>query len=711
MHSHIFQQNPIISRIVLLLPRGGCASDISEKVKGDDEDENGEETKEYSAEEVKDSETDTPTSRTSTTRIFLNEQWFGLEPEPLSEVGGLIPLSSIILTESSDKHLSNAKSASSNTILVAATTWRNDTFAHKACQSFWDESATLLAFRPESQNTARGNGKRPALKPPAGAASSPPQLVAHLLWTSIIATIDLALGLAAKIDESEKNNSESNNSVPEAMQPNSNATEIDGTVTRDASLLIETDDTIDQANANTTRPESVDSSMGDQSDQAEDVGADGPNDNFSNDTSLVEEEHDEEDEVEDVLLLDWNADWTKDEILDWMQQLRTRGKELHDIGFYEQAAKCFAKAADGLHSFQMQKVNRNNDDDDEEDRLSSSSFAEVMEDLCTCRLHQALCHLKQGEASDLEAAIQACNQVLMVDSSISPSLKARALYRRAKARLAMVGGGGGGGGTTAAALSSSPEVHAARNDARQAAFLGDRKAVELYGQLLRGEEAAAAGVGSSDSTTTKTKMSTKKQQPSMASSLFSSFLSSAQDSSYNDLFNNRNDAKDLFSALLGNAAVDDEGERSKGSSLPSLAPLFGGEGSGLAGMASLLGGLNSAGGGGRRRTTKGVGSNLVNTLSSKSTQKMICAALHSTSPQQIQQYATMAGVPLSEKTASRLVRACHNVEPKHLQFYLSTGQRIWFGVQLMRKIGKVLAQYRTVLVILFLLVWVRSLFE
>ena len=398
---------------------------------------------------------------------------------------------------------------------------------------------------------------------------------------------------------------------------------------------------------------------------------------------------DSDTEMDQLLVLDWHTNWTTDTNLDFTQQLRTRGKELHDSGDYVEAATCFAKAAEGLDTLHSQRTNKDGDS------IVSSSSTWELDDLCACRLHQALCHLKHGEGpDDFEAAIEACNQVLQGDLEyvISPSLRARALYRRAKARLAL--------GT---------DENLARNDARQAAFLGDRKAVELYGQLLRGEEAAAAAGG--DGTT-----ATTGRLPS-SSSLFSSLLSMpSSPSPSTSIADEQSSSRDLLSALLGNAAVDSANGDGLGRQDKASPFMFGNDDGGLSAMSSLLfgglgGGAATATGNpkGRRSNTKK--NTLMQTLSSKSTQNMICATLHSTSTGQIQQYATMAGFPLSDRSANRIVKVCHGIQPKHLQSYMKNGQRVWYGVQLTRKTGKVLTRYRTVLVLLFLLAWIRSLFQ
>ena len=425
-----------------------------------------------------------------------------------------------------------------------------------------------------------------------------------------------------------------------------------------------------------------------------------------------ENDKDENDKDDDDLgvpmSMDWDShDWTLQEMREWTQQLRSRGKEWHDAGDYRRAVQCFGQAAHGIHALQQQQQQS----ESQSPQSSSSLWMETMEELCTCRLHQALCALKLGDTSDLEAALQACHQVLEV-VAISPTLKARALYRRAKARLALATVTTSGRTTT---TTTTEQLQAARNDARQAAFLGDRKAVELYGQLLRGEDATATGGGSEATPQPFASLSSSSSASPLLSRMGDGFLSSSSSSS------NPAAAKDLFSALLG--SNDDNGGGGSSVADMPMPNLMGGlfpNGMASSLLGAALGGNSPFGlpsSSNSNSQTKGntllggAGRQWLQTLSSPSTQNMICAALHSTSTHQIQHYASLAGVPLSDRTASRIVRTCHGIQPQHLQSYLTTGQRVWYGVRLLRKVGTLLTRYRTLLVCFLLLVWIKSLFQ
>ena len=126
------------------------------------------------------------------------------------------------------------------------------------------------------------------------------------------------------------------------------------------------------------------------------------------------------------------------------------------------------------------KSNKKHTDDDEGDEVNT------LEDACDCRLHQALCWIK---AEEYDEAMDASNIVLAHPSGVvvSSAVRAPALYRRSKARLAQnkyVEQQNGNDGDDSASKKYSNNYEQARNDARMAAILGDRKAMELYGQLL-----------------------------------------------------------------------------------------------------------------------------------------------------------------------------------------------------------------------------------
>lgn len=190
---------------------------------------------------------------------------------------------------------------------------------------------------------------------------------------------------------------------------------------------------------------------------------------------------------------------------------RAEGKSLHDAGTLEGAATAFREAALLLDDALLKTTT--------EDAASMDMKDSIVVERATCRLHEALCLLKDGRPGD---CVEACSDVLgdgvtvvfdpvpsdsddetapagdldaeddagstksdplattttvkiippsastsLEAAMIPPQIRARAHHRRAKARLAL------------------NDLDGALEDARSAAFMGDRNAVQLYGRLMR----------------------------------------------------------------------------------------------------------------------------------------------------------------------------------------------------------------------------------
>jgi tetratricopeptide (TPR) repeat protein len=299
-------------------------------------------------------------------------------------------------------------------------------------------------------------------------------------------------------------------------------------------------------------------------------------------------------------------------VLEQAQELRQAGKDLHDQGDWEQAAIAFQKAS-----------------------LLLEEWAPLLEEYATCRLHEALCFLKQ---KDYTECIEACTAVL--EREPPAAIRARALHRRSRAKLGL--------GLEEDAL----------QDARSAAFLGDRKAVALYGKLMRQD-------------------------------------SSSGDASLQDMFQGGNP----FMA----AATGDSSSMSSGL-LESLLNKSTSNGSASNPMSMLMNGNNNGGGG----LAKSVLSSLSKQVENESTQENICRYLQNANEAQVQQLAAMAGVPLSQGHASRLVSFCHGITPKGIRKSVKTTKRVWYGISLMRKTSQILSKYRHFLILWVLIAWIKS---
>jgi len=375
---------------------------------------------------------------------------------------------------------------------------------------------------------------------------------------------------------------------------------------------------------------------------------------------------------------DQNQTLSASELYDRTQTLRKQGKELHDSKYYEEAAQSFALAAEGLEYLRQRQrqAGSSGEGEQDDDSLFDLDIHRVQEDTATCRLHESLCLFK---AEQFEEAVEACNQVIMIatQNGLSPAVRARALYRRAKARLSL------------------EQYNEATQDARSAAFMGDDKAVDLYGQLLRENKD-----GSSASL-----MSSTSGLPTFGGNNDSFEVSPSSSDSPT-----ATDGADLFSALMGGStgASDDAASSMFAKSLLSSALSSGPSGEEVPspfGISSLLG--NTMGGGGVSGIVKSLGSSLTN----ERVHDKICSTLQGASKTRIQQYAGVAGVDISESQAERLANACQRIKPKHLKTTVSIGKRLWYCGQLIRKTSAVLTKYRPVLVLIFLMAWIKTLFS
>lgn len=313
------------------------------------------------------------------------------------------------------------------------------------------------------------------------------------------------------------------------------------------------------------------------------------------------------------------------EVIDQASQLRVKGKAFHDEGDFVVAATNFASAADLLEPL----------------------IAHEAEEFVTCRLHEALCRLK---ASQYEEAVTACSQVLQLSNdSIEPALRARAFHRRAKAQLEL------------------GNVDEALEDARSAAFLGDRKAVALYGKLMR-------------------------ENSGMSSSSALSGMSDGDGSAFGS-------SADLLQSLL-----------SKSSMASSPLPESSGDSSSSPFSAlSLLSGMSQdMASGNQGNLAKSVLTAVSKRLEDENTQDTLCGYLQSASGPQLQQMAGMAGMQLPEEQAAKIASFCNSVTPKTIQKTLKTSKRAIYAIQLIRKVLRLIAKCSGLIVLLLVLTWIKS---
>jgi hypothetical protein len=458
------------------------------------------------------------------------------------------------------------------------------------------------------------------------------------------------------------------------------------------------------------------------------------------------------------------------------RQWRARGKRYHDQGNFGRAAATFGRAATTLmpllqddemeygvsstgskpghdtdepcNEFESKPTTYSSEDDAtvSPSPLDVEIVSERLVEYCTLRLHQALCALK---AHDYDMAVTATSAVIETTSGgansdgrtmpvVPAPLRARALYRRAKARLGLleqaqamdhdgvetlaqsrndtVNGESGNvedsDGSENATTSADPNDSAdtpprrptedetslsalALSDARAAAFLGDGKAVELYGKLLRSTS------GNGGSSILNDALGASKDSLSSTSSSSSSSSSWPSTAS----------SQSLLQQLLASTSADTASKPSqtgKGD-MGSFSPT-----SLLSSV--LLGSAKKSQGNHRRHRSSGDNGGMVKSLWNMAVQRLddpamqetICSYLQGTSETQLLQWSSLAGLPLQVTQAQRLVQFCHSVSPKGLTRTMGHVKRVVYVVQLVRALGRVLHKYRTWIVLWILLWWIKS---
>lgn len=105
---------------------------------------------------------------------------------------------------------------------------------------------------------------------------------------------------------------------------------------------------------------------------------------------------------------------------------------------------------------------------------------------------------------------------------------------------------------------------------------------------------------------------------------------------------------------------------------------------------------------------KSVLTNLVKRVEDVETQEMICGYLQAANTQQIMQLSSMAGVPLQEKSAQRLVALAGGVTPQGISRSVSRVKRGISIIKTVRKVMKVVDKYKAYIIVAVLCYWVRS---
>ena len=104
-------------------------------------------------------------------------------------------------------------------------------------------------------------------------------------------------------------------------------------------------------------------------------------------------------------------------------------------------------------------------------------------------------------------------------------------------------------------------------------------------------------------------------------------------------------------------------------------------------------------GGGMDTLAKSVLSSLLKRIEDEETQVTICNYLQSTNVRQVMQFSSMAGVPMTEQNAGRLVSFANGVTPKGISKSISKVRQGITVVNTLRQIWKVIDKYKPVIVL------------
>lgn len=402
---------------------------------------------------------------------------------------------------------------------------------------------------------------------------------------------------------------------------------------------------------------------------------------------------------------------------------RALGKQHHDNGNLNDAAIAFRDAAMLLdEALDVLLPSKSSTKEEEQGSIAVER--------ATCRLHEALCLLKDGRPGD---CVEACTEVLGDGVTVVPlddktdekhdddnaddasdekesttskstsassavvkiipattttastitipaQIRARAHHRRAKARLSL------------------GDLDGALEDARSAAFMGDRNAVQFYGRLMREGSGTSSGGGGASSNELSSPMG-------MGNNPFLDGLLGGNTN--NPLMPPSMGAgsSDFSSSLLSSLLTGSSGSSGGGNPFGLMGELFSPPPESK-GKSKRRRGRKKKGG--MDSLAKSVVSNIMKRIEDEETQERICGYLQSTNKQQIMQLSTMAGVSIKEENAQRLAGLANGITPRGIRKGLRRVKRGLKVVKTARKILKVIDKYKPFIILAVLLYWVRS---
>mmetsp|Transcript_18463 Transcript_18463/g.52980 ORF Transcript_18463/g.52980 Transcript_18463/m.52980 type:complete len:704 (-) Transcript_18463:164-2275(-) len=422
--------------------------------------------------------------------------------------------------------------------------------------------------------------------------------------------------------------------------------------------------------------------------------------------------------------------------------LRVAGVEHHHSGDLTSAADVFLKAATELEAA-IQIF-----EDLPQQEQEQSELAEMVEEAATCRLHEALCHLKQQKYAD---CIQSCTSVLEDGVQVVPfddadtdgdvpteeedgesGLSDLEHGGAAKKRAAVirVTPTGGAGGSIATARTNRPRISAAARarayhrrakarlalqdisgateDAKEAAYLGDRNAVSLYGRILR--EHSPGGGADSGGGMGGTSAGALADMLGGNNPFLSALTGSGDPSGSSD------PSSALLSSLLGSGAGSASGNGM--GPFGGLGSLLGANGAGTVADNNAGGKSkrrrnrkvrgNDTGGGGMDSLAKSLLKNLAKRIDDDKTQSQICNFCQGANTGQVKMYAGMAGMQLPDATADRIVAVANGVTKRKLKRVVRLARRGISAVKITSKVVKVLQKYKHLFILVLICGWAKS---
>ena len=368
---------------------------------------------------------------------------------------------------------------------------------------------------------------------------------------------------------------------------------------------------------------------------------------------------------------------------------RTEAKILHDCGKLHDAAVAYSDAVVLLDEIILLTSLAASTFDDDDDAVVNNNNTMAIVDRATCKLHEALCLLKDGRPKE---CITACTNILVdqqggdndsinmqyhgsSSSSSSSSntnnillpaqIRGRAYHRRAKAKLAIY------------------DINGALDDAHSGAFLGDKNAVQLYGKLMRQQQRSSSNDGDGLS-------------KDLSSSILHNLLSSSGTGSSrsNSILDNQLIRESMAELLMGEK--EDKMDMNKSQQRCKKRNKHNGGSTSCSSTNDSL--------------VKSIATSLMKLIEDEDTQRTICNIIQSTNSQQVLQYASMAGIPMKMETASKLMSIANGITPKTIHNSLSRIKIGYSIIMTVRQVFKLIDDYKSIIIVIVLLFWLRNAF-